>query len=308
MIGRVRGGLPPDGAVTVQAPAKVNLTLHVTGRRDDGYHLLDSLVVFAGVHDRLTIAPADGLSLEVGGPHGRLLGQAQGDDNIILRAARALAEATGCPAGARITLHKALPVAAGVGGGSADAAAALLGLCRLWDVCLPEPEMRALAARLGADVPVCLRGRPTVVGGVGERLSDAPPLPAAWLVLVNPGVPLSTPAVFKARSGPFSDAAPLAEAPRDAAALAAALAERRNDLTTAALSLAPEIGTVLAALSVLPGCLLARMSGSGATCWGLFATEYDAHAAARTLRSGHAGWWVAAAPLLAETDPFTPHH
>lgn len=308
MIDQGRGGLLPDGAITVQAPAKVNLTLHVTGRRDDGYHLLDSLVVFAGVHDRLTIAPAEDLSLDVGGPNGGLLGPASGDDNIILRAARALAEATGHAAGARITLHKALPVAAGVGGGSADAAAALLGLCRLWGVGLPEPDMLALAGRLGADVPVCLRGRATTVGGVGEHLSDAPALPAAWLVLVNPGVPLSTPAVFKARSGPFSAPAPLAKAPRDAAALAAALAERRNDLTAAALSLAPEIGTVLTALSALPGCLLARMSGSGATCWGLFATEHAAHAAARTLRAGQEEWWIAAAPLLAESDPFFTAH
>lgn len=296
-----------EGVVTVLAPAKVNLTLHVTGRRADGYHLLDSLVVFAGVHDVLTIAPGEGLRLEVGGPHGGVLGPMAGD-NIILRAARALAEATGCTAGAHITLHKVLPVAAGVGGGSADAAAALLGLCRLWGVSLPEPEMLALAGRMGADVPVCLRGRATTVGGVGEHLSDAPPLPAAWLVLVNPGVPLSTPAVFKARSGPFSDPAPLVGAVSDAAALAAALAARRNDLTDAALSLAPEIGVVLAALSALPGCLLARMSGSGATCWGLFPTEAEAHAAARTLHTQHAGWWTAAAPLLAETNPFTTPH
>ncbi|MGC2856183.1 4-(cytidine 5'-diphospho)-2-C-methyl-D-erythritol kinase [Novispirillum sp. DQ9] len=294
------------GGVAVLAPAKVNLTLHVTGRRDDGYHLLDSLVVFAGIHDRVTVEPGEGgLSLTVTGPYaGFLAGSVADEDNIVLRAARALAAATGVPANAHVTLDKALPVAAGIGGGSADAAAALRGLCRLWGVSLPAAEMYALAARLGADVPVCLRGRATLVAGVGETLSDAPPLPAAWLVLANPGVPLSTPAVFKARSGAFSDPAPLQDAPRDAAALAAALARRRNDLTAAAISLAPEIGTTLAALGAAPGCLLARMSGSGATCWGLFETEYTATSACRALRSAHPTWWTQAAPLLSETAPF----
>lgn len=299
-----------SGPVSVLAPAKVNLTLHVTGRRDDGYHLLDSLVVFAGIHDRVTVEPGDGvLSLAVTGPYAAVLGDdPMGGDNIVLRAARALAEATGVAANAKITLHKALPVAAGIGGGSADAAAALLGLCRLWGVGLPSAQMYALAARLGADVPVCLRGRATLMSGVGETLADAPPLPAAWLVLANPGVPLSTPAVFKARSGAFSDPAPLNEAPRDAGALAAALAARRNDLTAAAISLAPEIGTTLATLGALPGCLLARMSGSGATCWGLFETEYAATSACRALRADHPLWWSEAAPLLSETSPFgTPH-
>lgn len=291
-------------AVSVLAPAKVNLTLHVTGRRDDGYHLLDSLVVFAGIHDRVSVEAADDLGLAVTGPYADTLRGAVGDDNIVLRAARALAEATGVAAKAHITLDKALPVAAGIGGGSADAAATLHGLCRLWGVALPAAEMYALAARLGADVPVCLRGRATLVSGVGETLADAPPLPAAWLVLANPGVPLSTPAVFKARTGAFSPPAPLDEAPRDAAALASALARRRNDLTAAAITLAPDIGTTLAALGALPGCLLARMSGSGATCWGLFETEYAAASACRSLRTAHPTWWCEAAPLLAETAPF----
>ncbi|MFA7429180.1 MAG: 4-(cytidine 5'-diphospho)-2-C-methyl-D-erythritol kinase [Rhodospirillaceae bacterium] len=295
-------------SITVFAAAKVNLTLHVTGRRADGYHLLDSLVAFAGVYDRITVEASDALTLDVGGPNGPALEAAPGPDNIILRAAHALAEAAGCPAKARITLSKTLPVAAGVGGGSADAAAALHALSRLWGVGLPSDEMFALAACLGADVPVCLRGRATAVSGVGEHLSDAPLLPAAWLVLVNPGIPLSTPAVFAARRGAFSEPFPLDEAPRDADALAEALARRRNDLTAAAISLAPEIGTTLAVLSVMPSCLLARMSGSGATCWGLFATEYDAHAAARALGTDHPAWWIAPAPLLTETDAFAPHY
>lgn len=287
------------------APAKVNLTLHVTGRRDDGYHLLDSVVVFAGVGDRVTVRPAEMLALDVTGPAAEVL-EASGpvDDNIVVRAAHALKAATGYPGGAHIVLHKALPVASGVGGGSADAAATLRALCRAWKVSLPSEALYALAGRLGADVPVCLHGRATTMTGVGEGLADAPPLPAAWLVLANPGVPLSTPAVFKARSGPFSAPAPLDEAPRDAEALAKALEHRRNDLTAAAISLAPEIGTTLAALAATPGCLLARMSGSGATCWGLFATEYAATAAARSLRTAYPLWWVEAAPMLAETNPY----
>lgn len=298
-------GPSPDRAIRVAAPAKVNLTLHVTGRRDDGYHLLQSLVVFAGVFDRVVVEPDSRLSLEVVGPNANALAGVPNEDNIVLRAAWALAAATGSHQGAKITLHKILPVAAGIGGGSTDAAAALHGLMKLWNVQLPTDQLQRLASGLGADVPVCLRGRPTEMSGVGEILHEPPPLPAAWLLLVNPGVPLSTPAVFRARAGDsFTKALPLDEAPRDAAALAAALAVRRNDLTTAAISLAPEIGRVLAALAVLPGCLLSRMSGSGATCWGLFATEYECQAAARALRMESPGWWIESAPLLGRVDPF----
>ena len=277
-------------ALIVEAPAKVNLFLHVTGRRADGYHLLDSLVVFARCGDTLTFEPADELTLELDGPTAGLLADG---DNIVLKAAYALAKAAGVTRGARIRLTKRLPVAAGVGGGSADAAAALTGLSRLWDI---EVPLQHLALSLGADVPVCLKGVPTAMSGVGEGLADAPTLPPAWLVLVNPGVPLSTPAVFKARRGGFSAADPLTEAPADAKALADALARRRNELTEAALSLAPVVGEVLAKLAATRGCLLARMSGPGATCFGLYAGEAEARGAAASLRGS--GWWVEAAQLL----------
>lgn len=294
----------PDAAVLrLAAPAKVNLTLHVTGRRDDGYHTLDSLVVFAGVFDRVSVAPADRLSLSVAGPNAEALADVPEKDNIVLRAAWALAAATGSARGARITLHKTLPVAAGIGGGSADAAAVLSGLMRLWGVAPPRDVLLRLAAGLGADVPVCLRARATCVGGIGEQMKDAPPLPAAWLLLVNPGVPLSTPAVFQARKGAFTVPAPMDDSPRDAYALAKALTARRNDLTAAAISLAPEIGQCLAAIGALPGCLLSRMSGSGATCWGLFATEYDCRAAAKALRASQPDWWIEPAPMLTDVDP-----
>ncbi len=282
--------------ISVFAPAKVNLSLHVVGKRADGYHLLDSLVAFAGVGDSLEISAAEGLSLDVVGPTAALI-PTEGE-NIVLKAARLLAEAAGITKGAAIRLTKRLPVAAGIGGGSADAAAALKGLAQLWQVSLPPERMQALALSIGADVPVCLAGRPTRMCGIGEQLSPAPALPPAWLVLVNPMVPLHTPAVFKARTGAFSAADPLTESPADAPALAAALAARRNDLTPAAVSIEPVVGEMLAALAGSDGCLLSRMSGSGATCFGLFATEATATEAAARLQSARPGWWVAPAELL----------
>lgn len=281
---------------SIEAPAKVNLTLHVVGKRDDGYHLLDSLVAFAGVGDTLDFSPADTLSLDVTGP---TAGQIPTEgENIVLKAARLLAAAAGVSKGAAITLTKRLPVAAGIGGGSADAAAALKGLMRLWNVSLPPEALRALALSIGADVPVCLAGTPMRMMGVGEVLEPAPALPSAWLLLVNPMVPLHTPPVFKARTGPFSEAAPLTTTPGDAKALAEALAARRNDLTPPAITIEPVVGEVLAAIAATPGCLLPRMSGSGATCFGLYAEEAQARTAAARLAVAHPAWWIAPAPLL----------
>jgi 4-diphosphocytidyl-2-C-methyl-D-erythritol kinase len=284
--------------LSLAAPAKINLYLHVTGRRSDGYHELDSLIAFAGVGDTVAVAPSGRLTLSVDGPFAESL--PTGSDNIVLRAARALAEAAGIEATAAITLTKRLPVASGIGGGSADAAAALRALAALWSLDLDWETLRDLALALGADVPVCLAGESTVIAGIGERLAPAPPLPPAWLVLANPGEAVSTPAVFAARTGPFSAPDPVDRAPADAGELAALLKERRNDLTAAARSLTPVIGEVLAALEAEPGALLARMSGSGATCFALFAGEAEAYAAAARLRTAHGPWWVAAAPLLGD--------
>jgi len=280
--------LPPAGPLVEIAPAKVNLALHVTGRRSDGYHLLDSLVVFAGVGDRLEAEPAAGLSLSLKGPFASGLGA--GADNLVLRAADLLR-----PPGQGAALHltKALPVAAGIGGGSADAAAALRLLARLWDVPLPAPA-RALA--LGADVPVCLAGRSARMRGIGGDLA-AVALPPVWIVLVNPGVPVPTGGVFAGLAR--RDNAPMPDLPRfcDAAALFGWLARQRNDLEAPARALAPAIDAVLAALAGQPGCGLARMSGSGATCFALFGTEAPALAAAQALRAAEPRWWVAAAPV-----------
>ena len=274
------------------APAKVNLYLHVTGRRADGYHLLDSLAVFGPAADEVAAEPAEGLSLALDGPFGA--GLAAEADNLVLRAARALAEAAGCNRGAALRLVKRLPIASGIGGGSADAAAALKLLDRLWALGLGEAWLAEIGGRLGADVPVCLASRPMRMQGVGELLSPAPALPPCGLLLVNPGLALATPAVFRAREGAFTPPATLPAAWDDAAAMARDLAALRNDLEAPAIRLCPPIAEVLAALRALPGCLLARMSGSGATCFGLFATPAAAEAAAPTLPDG---WWRAAGPL-----------
>jgi 4-diphosphocytidyl-2-C-methyl-D-erythritol kinase len=265
------------------APAKINLTLLVTGKRADGYHLLDSLVVFAGVHDRLSGAPADDLSLDFSGPFGA--GLAGEPDNLVLRAARALASATGVRAGARLHLEKNLPIASGIGGGSSDAAAALRLLSRRWGVEVPA----GLAEGIGADVAVCLEPRAWRMGGVGEVLSSAPAIPACGMVLVNPGVALPTAQVFRARSGGFSAPAVLPEGWKDCASMAECLALWGNDLQNPAMSLCPAIADVLAALAALPGCLLARMSGSGATCFALFEQAALAEHAAGLL--ARPGWW-----------------
>lgn len=277
-------------AIDEAAPAKVNLTLHVTGQRADGYHLLDSLVVFAEVGDQLHFSPSTSLSLNVTGP--MAAGVPADATNLVLRAAEMLGGG-----GAAITLEKHLPMAAGLGGGSSDAAAALRGLARLWGRALPNASD---AARLGADLPVCLAPRPRRMGGIGEVLAEVPPLPRFWLVLANPGVAVATPAVFSALGGKTGRAMPLA-LPRcgSAAELATFLRMQRNDLEAPARIVAPAIGTVLAALAAQPGCLLARMSGSGATCLGLFADPLHAAAAARAISAAERGWWVRDTGLFA---------
>ncbi|MBT3553807.1 MAG: 4-(cytidine 5'-diphospho)-2-C-methyl-D-erythritol kinase [Rhodospirillaceae bacterium] len=285
-------------AVTAEAPAKINLYLHVTGQRADGFHTLDTLIAFAGIGDEITARSAETLRLEIDGPFAGVLqaGAQNPVDNLVLKAARALADYAGVPERAHISLTKNLPIAAGIGGGSADAAAALKALTKLWQIPWDADAMLKLAATLGADVPMCLAGETAFAGGIGEQLSPAPPLPAYGLVLVNPGVALSTPDVFAARTGDFSEAARFTDAPRDAAAFAQILAARRNDLAEAATALAPVIGDVLTALDAA-GAHLARMSGSGATCFGLFDDLGAAKSAAKRLQTDQPDWWVAATKL-----------
>jgi len=284
------------------AHAKVNLYLHVLGRRADGYHPLDSLVAFADVGDTLRAERAASLSLVIDGSFARDL--AATPDNLVLRAARALAGMLGIPPGARLMLEKRLPVASGIGGGSADAAATLRLLCRLWQVVPDEAGLARLAAELGADVPVCLAARASRMGGIGEHLEPAPALPACGLVLVNPGVALATAEVFRARGGAWSHPAVLPPGWRDVRAMAGDLSRCRNDLQPAAVSLCPAVGEVLATLATVPDCLLARMTGSGATCFGLFPNPPAAARAAAGVQ--RPGWWCWGGALLCDQSGFTP--
>lgn len=278
------------------APAKVNLALHVTGRRADGYHLLDSLVVFADRGDLVRASPAGDLSLEVEGPFAA--GVPVDGRNLVLQAARMLAGRHGTCGGARLRLTKALPHAAGIGGGSADAAAALRVLARLWGVDCPGPDDPGVLA-LGADVPVCLAApRPRRMRGIGEQTAPVPELPPAALVLVNPRVDVPTPAVFarlERRENPPLQAIP---AGMDYAAFLGWLGAQRNDLGPPAEALAPEVATAMADLRAAPGVDHAVMSGSGATCVGVAADLAAAGRAAGAISRRHPDWWVVAARML----------
>jgi 4-diphosphocytidyl-2-C-methyl-D-erythritol kinase len=283
--------MPTDRSVTEDAPAKINLCLHVTGRRSDGYHLLDSLVVFADAADKVTASPGAGLSLAVTGPEGAGL-QAE-PDNLVLRAARAMGVTD-----MALTLDKRLPIASGIGGGSADAAATLRALMRLTG--RPAPPERAVLG-LGADVPVCLAGCPARMSGIGERLVPLPTLPPLWCVLVNPRAAVPTPRVFADLTSRDNPVVP--DLPGSALAAASAFAawlagHTRNDLIPPAQSLAPVLADVQSSLAATEACLLARMSGSGGTHFGLYATPETAQAAARALAVAHPDWWIASGAIL----------
>ena len=275
------------------ARAKVNLWLTVVGRRADGYHLLESLIAFTELADEIEAAPSDRLALAVEGPLAPAL--AGEDDNLVLKAARLLADRAGVAPRAALRLTKRIPVAAGLGGGSADAAATLQALIDLWRVALPVEELFDLAARLGADVPMCLAGRAALASGAGERLAPAPPLPACAILLLNPGVALPTPDVFANRRGAFSESRPLRRPWTDLAGFTAALAGRGNDLTDAAIALRPVVADVIAFLRQSEGALHVAMSGSGATCFALYRTIEEAHRAAVHLP---ASWWHHAGSLI----------
>jgi 4-diphosphocytidyl-2-C-methyl-D-erythritol kinase len=279
------------------APAKINLYLHVVGRRPDGYHLLDSLIVFAEAGDAVQAAPAADLSLAIDGPFAGKL--AADEDNLVLRAARGLRELVGAKAGARLTLTKNLPVASGIGGGSADAAATLRALAALWNVTPDRAALEALALKLGADVPVCLDSKPSFIGGIGEEIAPAGALPPMHMMLVNPGIATPTPAVFRARTAGFSQPARWIAPPTDAHALAEALKLRRNDLSDPAIIVTPVIRDVLASIAGTKDCLLARLSGSGATCFGLYATRDAAEAARQRIAAAHPAWWAVATRIAA---------
>ena len=282
--------------LTTRARAKVNLDLRVLGRRADGYHDLQSLVAFAGVGDELRLDPAAPLSLTIAGP--RAGGLAVDDGNLVLRAARALAAARPGLRVGRFHLVKRLPIASGIGGGSADAAAALRLLARLNGVAMADPVLREVAAQVGADVPVCLDSRARLMAGIGERLGPVLKLPPLFAVLVNPGVAVETAAVFRALAlvpGQLLAAARAVvagPAPISAEQLLGQLSASDNDLAAPARRVAPVIDEVLDRMQALPGSRLARMSGSGATCFALFDDCHASVDAARALAKARPGWWV----------------
>jgi 4-diphosphocytidyl-2-C-methyl-D-erythritol kinase len=278
-----------DGAaVRRSAPAKINLSLHITGRRDDGYHLLDTLVAFAAVGDELVARPAAKLTLAVDGPFAA--GLDSGTDNLVWRAARLL------DAPAALQLVKNLPVAAGLGGGSADAAATLLALDELTGRTRGLDELVRLGGGLGADVPMCLRGTPHRAIGIGDVLAGAVALPPLHIVLANPGVPLATPDVFRAWAQAGLPFTPYGGSPPSGVSLPdliSWLRQARNDLEPVARFLCPPVDDALRALAAQPGVLLARMTGSGATCFAMFASSFAAAQAATRLAKVP-GWWVVA--------------
>ena len=277
-------------ALDLFAPAKVNLYLEVTGIRDDGYHLIDSLVVFANVGDRLSLAAADTFSFSVSGPFASM---APGDDtNLAVRALRLMERALGRSFPVRMRLEKCLPAGAGLGGGSADAAAVLKGIRALYDLPMTDGELATLGLQLGADLPVCLAGTPVRASGVGEVITPFAGCSPLATVLVFPGAGLDTPAVYRKYDEYHSNAEIAPPRPMTSDMDFENLANRRNDLEAAAISLQPAVGEVLDGLRASPGCRLARMSGSGSACFGIFDTAAEASAAAEHLGQAQPGWWV----------------
>jgi 4-diphosphocytidyl-2-C-methyl-D-erythritol kinase len=284
----------PSGRATKNesAPAKINLFLHVGERRGDGFHPLQSLAVFTELGDRLTAEPADELSLAVDGPFAAMLSDES--DNLVLKAARALAAKSGHAPTVKLSLTKNLPVASGIGGGSADAAAALRALSSLWGLTLDDAALGAIAAELGSDVPVCLASEPRWMEGRGEILSPIASLPRLTLLLVNPNVAVPTREVFAAlEKRSFADRKLPPGRFRDIADLLRFLDASKNDLEEPARRIQPTIGAVLGTLAALPGALFSRMSGSGATCFALFPDDESCRRGAAMLSAAHKDWWIA---------------
>lgn len=275
-------------SIRVEAPAKLNLFLHVTGKRDDGFHLLESLFVFTEFGDVLEVSSADTLSLESEGPFASQLPE-DAVDNLVLKAVRLLDD----EAGAKVHLHKHIPVGAGLGGGSSDAAALVRALEKLWN---KKADMRALE-KLGSDIPACYAAAAMYARGVGEQLMPAILPPPIYVVLVNPKKPLLTADVFKHFGTAYTEPREFPQQFSSFNTLIECLHTAHNDLQTPALSLMPEIARLLGALKASEGCAIARMSGSGATCFGLYDNEQKSLAAAASIGAAHPGWWCVATKL-----------
>lgn len=294
----------PAGHVHTFAPAKINLDLHITGQYADGdfkgYHSLSSLVAFADIGDMIEIAPDTRFTFETRGEFASALEETAPENNLVVRAARALAEATNNPLTCKITLTKNLPLGAGIGGGSANAAATLRGLVGFWglDKTFDTTDLNALALHLGADVPVCLKSKPVIMTGIGQNLKDAPALPKTYIILAKPPEHSSTPAVFQALNGRFSSPPTLPDEFENYDAMLSYLESGTNNLYAPAIELTPFIATVKEAVKKQAGCSLARMNGSGSSVFGLFESRKAAENSAFVLKLNHPDWWVKAASLI----------
>ncbi len=279
------------------APAKINLFLHITGKLEKEYHSLDSLVVFADIGDEIIIDMAPSFSFEVRGPFAEYFskkerGSTLDNPNLVVRAARALSQITNKQLNLKITLIKNLPLASGLGGGSSDAAATLWGLMDFWDIPHDERYIFPMMEKLGADIPVCLKCRPSVIRGFGNIIDEAPTMPEIPVVLVNPLVNCPTKDVFLNRSGSFKNESALPRKFSSVHTLVKTLSSLGNDLTVSATKHVPEISNILTAIEMENGCLLARMTGSGATCFGLFESLEKAEKAASSIQLENPDWWV----------------
>lgn len=283
--------------LTIFAPAKINLYLHVTGRLDNGYHTLDSLIAFADIGDQIIIEPATDFKLSIDGPYAGAFNAKERDasphsSNLLVQAVWSIAQAAQKVPNVHISLTKNLPLASGLGGGSADAAAAIWGLLEWWEISNQASYLPGLMARLGADIPVCLHCRPTRVRGIGDVLDPVPLLDEIPVILINPGKPCPTAEVFMHYAHDFKEPIPLPDDLEDFSTLVEFLRFQDNDLSRSACEIVPEIKSIIEALQGQDGCALARLSGAGATCFGLFKSEKDAQKAAREISANNPDWWV----------------
>ena len=283
----------PRQPLSLFSPAKINLFLHITGRLNNGYHTLDSLVAFADIGDHITLHAADTFSLNIQGPYANDLSPNDTADNLITKATYALAKHLGKRPNIKITLTKNLPIAAGIGGGSSNAAATIRGLIQWWDASCKDDDLQDICTKLGADMPVCYHNKPAYMQGTGEIITPLKaPLPELGIILINPNKPCPTQPVFAQIKPPYSSALTLPEDFQSQTNLITFLKEQRNDLTNAACSAIPDIQMILDTLNNEPECQIARLSGSGATCFGLFTNKNAANKAAQTLKKNHPDCWI----------------
>lgn len=288
---------PSKNSLSVFAPAKLNLFLHITGRQNNGYHLLDSLVCFVDIGDKITIEPQQNFSFEISGPFSNQFQEKDrisniDSENLVVKAARRLAQICEKPLNVKITLEKNLPLAAGIGGGSSDAASTIWGLQELWDLKRDESYLLPLMTNLGADVPACLNCAPVLMRGIGVLLTPAPEMPEVPILLVNPMIDCPTREVFMHYHGHFKNDITLPKRFTDIYDLSAFLQKTENDLYASAAHNIPEIENVIHSIKIEDGCLLSRMSGSGATCFGLFESEVAAEKAKMHILDENPDWWV----------------